>query len=150
MATLLEYKFDGGGSAFLVGKVMFIRIFYAVSGLSLLFFAAFFLQCCRLAPRKAKAVVRKLHTLDAYNAAEATRLFAQCEKEMAEFMARHGRSTALVFLLAANGLPLFLSNMPTAYPESIIAQANRRVLLGRNRNASVNGSGAAQLLCKKN
>jgi|SRR5215471_3251070 len=85
---------------------MVIRIFFAVCGLSLLFFAVFFVQCCRLASRKSKLVVRKLPTTEGFSPAEATRLFAQLENEMAEFMARQGRSTALLFLLAASFLPV--------------------------------------------
>src|SRR3954469_20147620 len=100
---------------------MVIRIFYALCGLSISFFVAFFLQCCRSASRKPKHVISELPISDAPNLSETARLFAQWEKEMAEFVARRGRSTASLLLIVASSCALLLSNRPLAQVIASIA-----------------------------
>ena len=125
---------------------MVIRIFYAACGLGLLFFAVFFIQCCRLGPRKSNHLVRKLKTSDAFDSAEATRLFVHWEKEMAEFMARQGRSTALLFLVAAS---FFAWHLSFTDSEPTIAQVSRRAVVVFERSTSLNYECADQQICKK-
>lgn len=104
---------------------MVIRIFYAVCALSVLFFAAFFIQCFRSASGKTRHIIRDLPISDMPDTA---RQFARWEKEMAEFMARQGRSIALLFLIAASSWPLLRANLRSEHSESTVAQVNRRSL----------------------
>ena len=150
MTALLEYLFGGGRVLLLVGNVMVIRIFYAVCGLSLLFFAVFFFQCCRLASRKTKFVVRKLPTEDVFNAAETTRVFAQWEKEMADFMARRWRSTALLLLLTASSCHILRAQLTAVRSEPEPAPASRLALDVFDGSTFPSCSSSEQYLCKKN
>ena len=126
---------------------MVIRIFYAVCGLSLLFFGAFFLQCCRSASRKNKYVIGELSISDIFASAQTTRQLARWEKEMAEFMARQVRSKAPLFLSAATSAS---STIPPVHPDSNITQVNQRTPLLPGQPASPGHSQAGQTPCKKN
>ncbi len=137
-------------SVFLVGKIMVISVFCAVCGLSLFFFAAFFLQCCRSASRKTKHVIRELSLDDSSASPETTRLFAQWEKEMAEFMARQGRSTALLFLIAASSCALLRSNLRFAHVDPTIARLKQQAAFALDPTTSLDRSRSGQALCKKN
>lgn len=134
----------------LVPKFMGIRIFYAVCGLSVLFFAAFFIQCCRAASRKNKHVIRELSVDDIFTSAQTTHQLAQWEEEMAEFMARQGRSTALLFLMAAGSVALLRSALPPTRAASMIAQADSCASVVADQNASLNLSQAEPTPCQKN
>jgi len=132
----------------LVRKFMVISIFYAVCGLSVLFFAAFFLQCCRSSAKKTKHLIRKLPIDDSFASAQTTRLFAQWEKELAEFMARQGRSTVLGFLIAGSLVAPLRSTSPNV--RSTPVRINRRTAFVLSRSAFLGRSQGLQILCKKN
>ena len=129
---------------------MVIRIFYAVCGLSLLFFGAFFLQCCRSASRKNKYVIGELSISDIFASAQTTRQLARWEKEMAEFMARQVRSKAPLFLNAASSAALPSSTIPPEHSDSNITQVNQRTPFLPGQPASPGHSRAGQTPCKKN
>ena len=132
----------------LSGEFMVIWIFYAICGLGILFFAAFFLQCCLLSSRNHKHIIRQLSISDLFPSAQQARLLAQWEKEMAEFTARQGRSTARLFLIAASSAALLGFNPPSAHSGSIRTQFNPRASFGaRTAQHRLQGE---QIPCKKN
>jgi hypothetical protein len=129
---------------FLVRKFMAASIFYAICGLSILFFAAFFIQCCQSASRKNKHVVGELSPSDFFAPPQAMRLLAQWEQEMAEFLERQGRSTALLFLVGASWLALLGSTITCPHSDTLIAHLDQRAALMLDRSASVDFSQAGQ------
>src|SRR4029077_19435289 len=128
---------------------MVITIFYAVCGLGILFFAGFFLQCCRSASRKTRHIISELAMDDSFASAQTTRLFAQWEKEMAEFMARQGRSTALLFLMAATSVTSFRSPPPSVRPGSTVTKLTQHASFNSDRTAFLDRSCPAHTLCQK-
>jgi hypothetical protein len=132
---------------FLAGHFMVIWIFYAVCGLGILFFAAFFIQCCRLSSENNQHSIAELSIRDTFPAAQQTRLLAQWDKEMAEFMARRGRSTALSLLIAANSIAWASSTLWSAPGASVVNQRSRFILRG---SGSLETSQGGRIPCKKN
>ena len=131
-------------------KRMAASIFYVICGLSLLFFAAFFIQCCRSAARKSKQVINELSVSDVFTAAGTARLFAQWEREMTEFLERQGRSTAFLLLIGAGSLGLLGSTIPCAHSDGMVARLDQLSACVFDRNTSPDLSQGEQSPCKKN
>ena len=129
---------------------MVITIFYAVCGLGIFFFVGFFLQCCRSASRKTRHVIRDLAIDDSFASAQTTRMFAQWEREMAEFMTRQGRTTAFLFLMAATSVASFRSPPRSAQSDSTVTKLNQRASFNPDRTATLDRSQPAHTLCQKN
>jgi hypothetical protein len=119
-------------------------------GLSLLFFAAFFIQCCRSASQKPQHPVSELSTSDILASAQTKRQLAQWEKEMAAFMARQARSTAPLFLMAMSSAALLSSTIPSVRTNPTFTKANQRSSCLPVRSASPGRSQDKQIPCKKN
>src|SRR5271157_4389562 len=83
-------------------------LFFAVCGLSVVFFAVFLVECSRPHRRSTKSVVvRKSNAAEVVDLGMGRRFFVHLEQQMAEFLSHHGR-TAAVLLVALLAMPLSL------------------------------------------
>jgi hypothetical protein len=128
---------------------MVISIFYAICALGVLFFSAFFIQCCRLASRKTTHVIGELSPAGTFDSDQTTRLLGQWEQEMAEFMARQGRGAALVFLMSMTSTGLLRSAIPSERSDSMLKQGKHCTSLLLDQSTSLRPSQAGQATCKK-
>ena len=87
-------------------------LFFVICTLSVLFFAVFLFECSRPVRKPQKApVVRKSKEAAAIDSATGRRFLVHLEQQMAEFLSRHGRTTAgLLIVLALTPLMLRAEN----------------------------------------
>jgi hypothetical protein len=128
---------------------MVIGVFYAVCGLSVLFFAAFLIQCCRLTTGKPRHISGRVPAAEIFDPEETTRLLGQWEQEMSEFMARQGRSTAPLLLIAAGSLALLSASFPYLQAAPKFLQVQRCGSSPGDQASSLRGWEAEQNSCKK-
>jgi len=104
-------------------------LFLVVCTLSVLFYLAFLVGCSRpRAARKSNSVVRKIAPTEAVDAVAGRRFLIHLEKEMAEFVSRHGRPVATLLLIAIALLSISVParaqrTQPPAPPPSNVDQA---------------------------
>ena len=91
------------------GKDIMSTLFLIVGAVSVLFFAVFLFECLTQSRRRSSTqpVVRKVAQSEAVDSAAGRRFFVHMEKEMAEFLLHHARTTA-VLLMGVALLPLAL------------------------------------------